>query len=34
MDAHYWNLSPLKVVSVWLALDDVDSGNGALSRGR
>ena len=30
MDAHYWNLSPLKVVSVWLALDDTDSENGAL----
>ena len=24
MDAHYWNLAPLKVVSVWLALDDID----------
>ena len=29
-DASYWPLSPSKVVSAWLAIDDVDIGNGAL----
>ena len=29
-DASYWPLSPSKVVSAWLAIDDVDVGNGAL----
>jgi hypothetical protein len=29
-DASYWPLSPSKVVSVWLAIDDVDEDNGAM----
>ena len=29
-DASYWPLSPSKVVSVWLAIDDVDVDNAAL----
>ena len=29
-DASYWPLSPSKVVSAWLAIDDVDVENGAL----
>lgn len=29
-DASYWPLTPSKVVSVWLAIDDSDLGNGAL----
>ena len=29
-DASYWPLSPSKVVSAWLAIDDADIGNGAL----
>lgn len=29
-DASYWPLTPSKVVSAWLAIDDVDLGNGAM----
>ena len=29
-DASYWPLSPSKVVSVWLAIDDVDESNAAM----
>ena len=29
-DASYWPLTPSKVVSVWLAIDDVDEANGAM----
>lgn len=29
-DASYWPISPSKVVSAWLALDDVDVGNAAM----
>ena len=29
-DASYWPLSPSKVVSVWLAIDDVDEDNAAM----
>lgn len=29
-DASYWPLSPSKVVTVWLAIDDADVANGAL----
>ena len=29
-DASYWPISPSKVVSAWLAIDDSDSGNGAM----
>jgi non-haem Fe2+, alpha-ketoglutarate-dependent halogenase len=29
-DASYWPISPSKVVSAWLALDDVDVDNGAM----
>ncbi len=29
-DAPYWPLSPSKTVTVWLAIDDVDEGNGAM----
>jgi non-heme Fe2+,alpha-ketoglutarate-dependent halogenase len=29
-DASYWPLSPSKVVSAWLAIDDVDVGNAAM----
>jgi ectoine hydroxylase-related dioxygenase (phytanoyl-CoA dioxygenase family) len=29
-DAPYWPLSPSKTVTVWLAIDDADEGNGAM----
>ena len=29
-DASYWPLSPSKTVTVWLAIDDADAGNGAM----
>jgi len=29
-DASYWPLSPSKTVTVWLAIDDSDAGNGAM----
>lgn len=29
-DASYWPLSPSKVVTIWLAIDDVDVGNAAM----
>ena len=29
-DASYWPITPSKVVSVWLAIDDVDVGNAAM----
>ena len=29
-DSSYWPLWPMKAVSVWLALDDVDEENGAM----
>jgi ectoine hydroxylase-related dioxygenase (phytanoyl-CoA dioxygenase family) len=29
-DASYWPLTPSKVVTAWLAIDDVDLGNGAM----
>lgn len=29
-DAHYWPLSPTRTVTVWLAIDDTDAGNGAM----
>ena len=29
-DASYWPLSPSKVISAWLAIDDVDADNGVL----
>ena len=29
-DASYWPLSPSKTVTVWLAVDDADAGNGAM----
>ena len=29
-DASYWPLSPTKVVTVWLAIDDADEANGAM----
>jgi non-heme Fe2+,alpha-ketoglutarate-dependent halogenase len=29
-DATYWNLTPSKTVSAWLAIDDVDAVNGAM----
>lgn len=29
-DASFWNLTPSKVVTVWLAIDDVDVENGAM----
>ncbi|MBT5877072.1 MAG: phytanoyl-CoA dioxygenase family protein, partial [Candidatus Latescibacteria bacterium] len=30
-DASYWPLSPSKVVTVWLAIDDVDEDNGPMT---
>jgi non-heme Fe2+,alpha-ketoglutarate-dependent halogenase len=30
-DASYWPLSPSKTVTVWLAIDDADEGNGAMT---
>lgn len=30
-DASYWPLTPSKTVTVWLAIDDVDVGNGAMT---
>jgi hypothetical protein len=29
-DAPYWGLTPTRTVTVWVAIDDVDAGNGAL----
>lgn len=29
-DATYWTLTPSKTVTAWLAIDDVDAGNGAM----
>ena len=29
-DASYWPLSPSKTVTLWLAIDDSDAGNGAM----
>jgi ectoine hydroxylase-related dioxygenase (phytanoyl-CoA dioxygenase family) len=29
-DAAYWRLSPARTVTVWLAIDDADAGNGAM----
>ncbi|HEX7571541.1 MAG TPA: phytanoyl-CoA dioxygenase family protein, partial [Bacteroidota bacterium] len=29
-DCSYWALSPSKTVTVWLAIDDVDTGNGCM----
>ncbi|MEL6643153.1 MAG: phytanoyl-CoA dioxygenase family protein [Pseudomonadota bacterium] len=29
-DAAYWNLSPARTVTVWLAIDDTDAGNAAM----
>lgn len=29
-DASYWPLSPTKAVTVWLAIDDADTGNGCM----
>ena len=29
-DASYWPLTPSKVVTVWLAIDDIDAGNGPM----
>ena len=29
-DATYWHLSPARTVTVWLAIDDADAGNGAM----
>ena len=29
-DASYWPLSPSKTVTLWLAIDDADAGNGAM----
>jgi hypothetical protein len=29
-DAPYWMLTPMRTVTVWLAIDDVDAGNGAM----
>lgn len=29
-DASYWPLTPTKTVTVWLAIDDADEGNGAM----
>jgi len=30
-DASYWPLTPSKVVTIWLAIDDVDEGNGPMT---
>jgi len=30
-DAQFWSLTPSKVVTVWLAIDDVDEENGAMN---
>jgi ectoine hydroxylase-related dioxygenase (phytanoyl-CoA dioxygenase family) len=29
-DAPYWMLAPMKTVTAWIAIDDVDAGNGAM----
>ncbi|XP_065175573.1 uncharacterized protein LOC135805465 [Sycon ciliatum] len=29
-DSNYWPLNPLRVTSLWLAVDDADAGNGAM----
>lgn len=29
-DGHYWPICPLQTVTAWIAIDDVDSGNGCL----
>ena len=29
-DVTYWNLDPSRAISAWIAIDDVDEGNGAM----